>query len=94
MQAESERGWKSLVGDVEAALANGVSPDSDTALRLTECREALFKLFTGGDPGIEGNLQKLYADEANWPATFKRPFSDAVNRFWQAADGLKKIIKT
>ena len=41
-------------------------------------RQKLLAMFTGGDPGIEQNLRKLYADKANWPASFKKPYSDAV----------------
>jgi hypothetical protein len=48
-------------------------------------------MFTGGDPGMERNLQKLYADKANWPPNFKKPYSDAVDTFLcQAADALGK----
>jgi hypothetical protein len=49
-------------------------------------------LFTGGDPGITANLQKLYADKANWPTSFKKPYSDAVDKF--LCDAAKGIVKT
>ena len=90
-QAESERGWNELTRDVEAAIAGGAAPESETGRKLAERRQKLLDLFTGGDPGIEASLQRLYADEVNWPETFKRPFSDAVNRFLcDAAKGLAK----
>jgi hypothetical protein len=41
--------------------------------------------FTGGDPEIQKGLNKLYADEANWPSTFKKPFSDDVWNFIRQA---------
>jgi hypothetical protein len=60
-------------------------------MMLAQRRQALVAMFTGGDPGIEQSLKNLYADEANWPASFKRPFSDAVNAFLgQAAQALEK----
>ena len=91
VQAESERGWNELARDVEAAIARGETPESETGHKLADRRQKLFDLFTGGDPGIEASLQKLYADEANWPESLKRPFSDAVNRFLSnAAKGLAK----
>jgi MerR family transcriptional regulator, thiopeptide resistance regulator len=91
VQAESERGWNELARDVEAAIARGETPESEIGRNLAERRQKLFDLFTGGDPGIEASLQKLYADEANWPQNFKRPFSDAVNKFLcNAAKGLAK----
>lgn len=81
VQAESERGWADLVRDTEAAIASGEAPDGDIGQRLAERRAKLLSLFTGGDAGIEENLKKLYADKANWPATFKKPYSDAVDKF-------------
>jgi hypothetical protein len=41
----------------------------------------LIDLLTGGDQGIVANLQKLYEDQVNWPANFKKPYSDAVDKF-------------
>jgi hypothetical protein len=46
-------------------------------------------LFTGSNPEIAESLKKLYADKANWPTSFKKPFSDAVDNFLcEAAAGL------
>jgi DNA-binding transcriptional MerR regulator len=95
VQTESERGWNELARDVEAAIARGESPESDTGRKLAERRQKLLDLFTGGDPGIAANLQKLYADKANWPETFKKPHSDAVDKFLcEAARGLEKVSAT
>jgi len=89
VQAESERGWNELARDVEAAIARGETPQSQTGFKLAERCQKLLDLFTGGDPAIEASLQRLYADQANWPQTFKRPFRDAVNKFLcNAAKGL------
>jgi hypothetical protein len=42
-------------------------------------------------PGVEQSLKNVYADEANWPASFTRPLSEAVNAFLgQAAQALEK----
>jgi len=81
VQAKAEHGWADLVRDVEAAIARGDSPDSETGRKLAERKRNLIGLFTGGDPGITANLQKLYEDQANWPANFKKPYSDAVDKF-------------
>jgi len=91
VQAESQRGWNELARDVEAAIASGDTPESETGQKLAERRQNLLDLFTGGDPGIEASLEKLYADEKNWPETFKRPFSDAVNKF--LCDAAKGLVK-
>ena len=91
VQQESEQGWALLARDTEAAIASGADPGSETGLQLAARRQKLLAMFTGGDPGIEQSLRKLYADKANWPTTFKKPFSDAVDLFLcQAADALAK----
>lgn len=92
VQAQAERGWADLVRDVEAAIARGDSPESETGRRLAERKQKLIDLFTAGDPGIVANLQKLYEDQANWPANFKKPYSDAVGKFFcDAAKGLVAV---
>ena len=42
---------------------------------------ALIEAFTGGNPGILENLKRLYADQANWPDTFRKPYPDAAGDF-------------
>jgi DNA-binding transcriptional MerR regulator len=92
VQAESERGWAALARDTEAAIASGAGPASEIGLELAARRQQLLKLFTGGDSGIEQNLQNLYADKSNWPSSFKKPYSDAVDMFLcQAAEALARI---
>jgi len=92
IQAESERAWNELARDVEAAITRGEAPESETGRGLAERRQRLLDQFTGGDPGLAASLQKLYADQANWPTTFKRPYSDAVTKFLcEAAKGLEKV---
>lgn len=91
MQAEAEQGWAALAKDTESAIASGADPAGATGRALAKRRNALLTMFTGGDPGIEKSLQNLYADEAHWPASFKRPFSDAVNQFLcRAAEALAR----
>jgi MerR family transcriptional regulator, thiopeptide resistance regulator len=91
VQAESERGWAALVRDTEAAISRGGDPSGTTGRQLAVRRQQLLALFTGGNPGMEESLQKLYADKTNWPASFKKPFSDAVDAFLgQAAHALPK----
>lgn len=91
VQAESERGWNELVRDVEAAIARGEAPESETGRKLAERRQKLLDMFTGGDPGVAASLQSLFADKANWPETYKSPYSDAVNKF--LCDAAKGIVK-
>ncbi len=91
VQAESQRGWEALAKDTEEAIATGADPAGEVGRQLAARRKRLLAMFTGGDHGMEQNLQKLYADKANWPASFKKPYSDAVDRFLcQAAEALAK----
>jgi len=73
---------------VQAAL--GEDPAGEKAQGLAERWSELIARFTGGDPGIEQNLSKLYADKANWPSTFKKPYSDEVGTFIHKAMALHK----
>lgn len=91
VQAESEKAWAVLAQDTEAAIARGEQPGGAGGQRLALRRQELLDRFTGGDPGIEKSLRNLFADTNNWPANFKRPFSDAVNQFLSdAAQELEK----
>jgi MerR family transcriptional regulator, thiopeptide resistance regulator len=85
LQAESERGWAALARDTEAAIANGEDPSGETGQELARRRRKLIAQFTGGDPAMEENLKRLYADKENWPPSFKKPFSDAVDQFLREA---------
>jgi DNA-binding transcriptional MerR regulator len=92
VQAESERGWAALARDTEEAIARGEDPSGAAGQELAAQRRELLRQFTGGDPEMEKNLQKLYADRSNWPENFKKPFSDAVDKFLcQAAEELAKV---
>jgi DNA-binding transcriptional MerR regulator len=91
VQAESEGAWAALARDTERAIADGVDPADEAGLQLAARRQELLAMFTGGDRGIEQSLQKLYSDKANWPGSFKKPYSDAVDTFLcQAAGALAK----
>lgn len=81
VQAKAERDWAELIKDVEAAIARGEDPFSPKAQALAKRWRTLIEAFTGGDQGIEKGLRKLYADQANWPGSFKKPYSDEVGAF-------------
>jgi DNA-binding transcriptional MerR regulator len=76
-----QREWAALLKDVDAAIKEGIDPSSERAQALAERWSKLIEEFTGGDPGILENLRKLYADQANWPSTFQKPFSDEAGAF-------------
>jgi DNA-binding transcriptional MerR regulator len=78
LQARVEQDWKTLIADVEAAIASGLDPASTEAQALAQRWSELVRGFTGGDPEIQQGLGKLYADQGNWPQNFTKPFSDEV----------------
>jgi DNA-binding transcriptional MerR regulator len=86
-----QRDWAALIKDVEAAVAEGLDPRSEKAQALAARWSALIEAFTGGNPAIRESLTKLYADQANWPSTFKKPYPDEVGAFIaQAGAAYKK----
>ena len=85
LRMAGEDGWAKLIPEIEAAAAGGVDPASEEAHALVVRQEKLIGLFTGGDPGIRAGLDRLYADKANWPKTFKSPFSEGAQDFLKAA---------
>lgn len=85
MQAQVTQQWNELFRDVENAIHSHQDPAGSPARALAERWAGMARGFTGGDPEIQKGLNKLYADEANWPSTFKKPFSDDVWNFIRQA---------
>jgi DNA-binding transcriptional MerR regulator len=86
---KGERDWAELIAEVEAAVAAGESPTSEHARSLAARWSALIEAFTGGNPAIAANLQRLYADKANWPATMKPPYDEKVGAFIREVNARK-----
>jgi DNA-binding transcriptional MerR regulator len=91
LQAQVEQNWKSLIGEVEAAIAAKVDPADTRAQALAKRWSELLRGFTGGDAGVQQGLNKLYADKANWPSTFSKPFSDEAAEYIKKAMAAHKI---
>jgi DNA-binding transcriptional MerR regulator len=85
-----QRDWAALIKEVEAAISEGVDPQSEKAQALAARWSNLIEAFTGGNPGIRESLTKLYADQANWPSTFNKPYSDEVGAFLSQAGAAGK----
>lgn len=82
--AETQRKWKELIAEVEEA-AKSESPTGARAQQLAKRWNDLIFGFTQGDPQIQAGLDRLYKDKQNWPAEFKRPYSEEASRFICAA---------
>jgi len=85
MMAQSKQDWTSLIKEIETAIGEGADPRGEKAKALAARWTALINGFTGGNPAVAEGLNKLYADQANWPADFKKPYSDEVQNFISAA---------
>jgi MerR family transcriptional regulator, thiopeptide resistance regulator len=70
LQERVSRDWAALFADVEAAL--GEDPASDKAQALAARWKNLVGEFTGGNPEIQTGLNKMYADQDNWPQKQKQ----------------------
>jgi DNA-binding transcriptional MerR regulator len=82
---QAQREWPDLIKQVEEAIAAGEKPEGAQAQALADRWLTLIQGFTGGNKEIQAGLNKMYADRANWPATFPRLFSEEVQEFmWQA----------
>lgn len=90
---KGQRDWAALIQEVEAAVASGLDPASEKAQALADRWQELIEAFTGGSPAVVTGLRKLYADEANWPSTFKKPYSDQAGAFICAAVELRNRKK-
>ncbi|MBA2340727.1 MAG: MerR family transcriptional regulator [Pyrinomonadaceae bacterium] len=81
LQEKASQDWTALIKDVEAAINRGENPASENAKKLAARWSELIEAFTGGDPAIAENLKRLYADQANWPSDFQKPYGDEVGSF-------------
>lgn len=73
LQERVSREWAQLFTDVEAAL--GEDPSGPKAQTLASRWRKLLSEFTGGDPEIQKGLNKMYADQANWPQPSRKAYS-------------------
>jgi DNA-binding transcriptional MerR regulator len=85
---QAQREWPVLIKEVEDAL--GEDPASEKVQALAERWENLVRGFTGGDAAIHEGLNKMYADQKNWPSKFPKPYSDEVQTFILRAIAIRK----
>lgn len=62
-QAEAE--WETLRAQVKAEMEAGTDPADPKVQALAAKWRSLVDAFTGGDPGIRANLQKVWENEPN-----------------------------
>jgi DNA-binding transcriptional MerR regulator len=67
LQERVSRQWSDLFADIEAAISAGEKPSGLKAQALAACWKELLAGFTGGDPEIQRGLNRMWADQENWP---------------------------
>jgi DNA-binding transcriptional MerR regulator len=85
---QAQRDWAVLIKDVEAAL--GEDPASPKVQALAARWRKLIEGFTGGNREVQTGLNKLYADQANWPSSMKKPYGDEVGALMCQAMAVRK----
>lgn len=87
--AQTQKDWAALIAEVEASLHE--DPAGERAQALAARWQELIDRFTLGDTAMAASLEKLYADQANWPATFTKPYSDEVEAFMHKAMAIRRL---
>lgn len=90
VRERGEQEWPILIREVEEAARAGLDPSSEKAQALAARWANLIEAFTGGNPAITESLKRLYADQANWPSTFQKPYSDEVETFISKASAARQ----
>lgn len=90
VREQGERDWPILIREVEEAASAGEDPASEKSQALARRWSALIEAFTGGNPAITESLKRLYADQANWPDTFQKPYGNEVETFISKAIAIGK----
>jgi MerR family transcriptional regulator, thiopeptide resistance regulator len=75
LQAEVSLKWSELTTDIEKAIADGEAPTGARAQALAARWRKLLEGFTGGDPEIQKGLNKMWADQTNWPSPQRESYA-------------------
>ncbi len=59
----AQEDWTRLFAELRSALDEGLDPAADRVQELAARYRALIEGFTGGDPGIEQSLRRMYAEK-------------------------------
>ena len=62
---EVEGEWAELIPQVRAAMERGADPMSPEVLAMARRWKGLVEEFTGGDPGLEGGVRRVYQAEGD-----------------------------
>jgi hypothetical protein len=72
-----EQEWKDLYAQVRTHREKGTDPADPEVQSLVRRSGELIRMFTGGDPGIEAGLKRMYEQEG--PARASRGVADPAD---------------
>jgi DNA-binding transcriptional MerR regulator len=75
LQAQVTKDWNALLADVKAAVDANEPVSSPQAQALAARWRKLLEGFTGGDPEVQKGLNKMWADQQNWPGELRGEYS-------------------
>jgi hypothetical protein len=81
-QVEAE--WPKLIAQVRAEMEKGTDPGSPRVQALAKRWKELVLEFTGGDPGIQAALRKVYQNEPS--ASERSGIDSALSAYVERAD--------
>ena len=73
LQEKVSRQWSELFADIEASMHE--DPAGPKGQALAARWKELVSGFTGGDPEIQKGLNKMWADQQNWPQQPRQAYS-------------------
>jgi MerR family transcriptional regulator, thiopeptide resistance regulator len=62
---QSQQDWAELMAEVRTEMERGTDPKDERVRKLAERWTGLVREFTGGNPGIEQSLKRMYQQESN-----------------------------
>ncbi len=87
---EAERDWQSLIQAVQKEMDAGAGPADPRALALAKKWKGLIEAFTGGNPAIANNLQRMYKENAQMSQTFGGPSPEMSAYIGQAMAAMRE----
>ena len=87
-QAQQE--WASLYDQVRVEMEKGTDPTSEPVLKLARRATELIAAFTGGDPGTERSLNRMYEQEG--PSAASRGMIDPA--LWDYFGRAMQVVRS
>ena len=75
LQTQVTKDWNALIDDVRAAVDASEPVTSPQAQALAARWRNLVAGFTGGDPEVQKGLNRMWADQPNWPGELRGQYS-------------------